>query len=136
MTSASQNIEETGHGAGTIDHALSFLFLVMATACIMRSVRTLASIHRQTPQSLSHPHPMLRLVLWPFRCVLNALLWLLCRLPTSVLLFAFGMALAPIAENVELEFVHSWMDVDPHVILMLLLPPLLFESAYQTNWCV
>ena len=61
--------------------------------------------------------------------------------PFTVVMFVLGMVMAMLAETNSLgctlsDSVNSWKHQDPHSILYALLPPLLFESAFNVNYHV
>eukprot|EP01051_Picozoa_sp_SAG22_P009775 SAG22_NODE_839_length_6905_cov_2.344696_1_plen_299_part_10 len=61
--------------------------------------------------------------------------------PFSVLMFVLGMVLGCLADYGLLgcalsDSVNAWKHQDPHSIIYALLPPLLFESAFNVNYHV
>jgi NhaP-type Na+/H+ or K+/H+ antiporter len=61
--------------------------------------------------------------------------------PFTVVMFVLGMLMGMLAENNSLgcalsDSVNAWKHQDPHSILYALLPPLLFESAFNVNYHV
>ena len=100
-----------GHELGIVDHGLPFVVTVLLLAVVLKGL--LAKLWR-----FSFKPP-----------------------PISSLLFAFGAALElGTAESTTSrsvgrlgQSVDAWSNVDPHVILFVLLPPLIFESAFSLN---
>ena len=62
------------------------------------------------------------------------------KLPFTVLLFLFGLAMGALTEAGNLDVLghatNGMVNMDPHLILHAFLPPLLFESAFNMNYHV
>ena len=64
------------------------------------------------------------------------------KLPYTVLMFLFGLMVTAVAIELHGSLgrigrsVDMWLGVHPHVILLVFLPPLLFESAFDMDYNV
>jgi len=60
------------------------------------------------------------------------------KIPYSFLLLVYGLIIGIIAKYVFFkeheEVINSWSHTDPHVMLMILVPPLIYESSFNIDY--
>lgn len=87
-----------------------------------------------------HHTAVLEVVCLIFICLLMGQLLKQCaskiNLPFTTIITVVGLVVGMYhTEFGKLDVpIQAWCDMDPHLIMFLFLPPLIFESAFNTDW--
>jgi NhaP-type Na+/H+ or K+/H+ antiporter len=59
-----------------------------------------------------------------------------CKIPYTSMITIFGLVIGIYSKHLGRlgEAIKAWSRIDPHLLLLVFLPALIFESAFKSDW--